>query len=101
MKRPKKRFNSREEILAEIDRYKIKFQRHMDRAQAFDVAADEYIICGTSDPEQIGYNREQAKKCRKSAYNIENNKLVKLKQKLAEFDTTTMNGIINDPSIQR
>lgn len=101
MKRPKKRFNSREEILAEIDRWKAKAQRLMERAASFDLTADEFAKYGSDNPNDIPWHREKAKACRKSVYRIEKDRLSRLKQKLSEFETKPMKGIVDDPSIQR
>lgn len=101
-KRTRRRYETANQIRDDIDRFKAKQKRHMERAAALDLTADEWIkYGGNQSPEDISWNREQAKKCRRSAQRIETVKLVKLKQKLAEFQTATMTGIVSDPSIQR
>lgn len=99
----KKRYESISQIYDEIDRYKLKARKFQDAANALDVKADMIARSEHADlnAELIGFTREQAAKHRRSAFRIENKKLIQLKQKLAEFQTQTLPGVVPDSSIQR
>jgi hypothetical protein len=85
-------------ITREIDSYKLKLQRLLDRAASFDLQADQLFKSGLS--EDGVYHREQAKKLRRSAFRIEKKRLPYLSQKLAEFLTPQLPAIDNgDKSI--
>jgi L-lactate utilization protein LutB len=76
----KKRFTSAQQISAEIDKRKKEFNHLLDLAQV-----------------QEGLNRhEDAKKLRVKARQIKDNQLDMLKEKLAEFNTELLPGVIKD-----
>lgn len=93
---PKKRYRSAQDITREIDLYKQKLQRLLDRASSFDLQADELFKAGPGLHEDATYHREQAKKMRRSAFRIEKIRLPFLSQKLAEFQTELLPGVITD-----
>ena len=101
--RTKKRYISISQINDEIDRYKAKARKLRDSADAYDIQADRIAQSDHAElnVELIGFNRIKASKLRRSAFNIENKKMVDLKQKLAEFTTDPLPGIIDDRLIQR
>lgn len=103
-KREKKRWMTANQIRDAIDEYKARAQNLMDTAATQDLKADR--LYETQDPrlaEDASFAREQAKKMRRSAQRIYEIKLVKLKQRLAEWSTELLPGVISDGdrSIQR
>lgn len=99
-KRTKKRFLTANQIRDEIDAYKLKYQKFTDQAAALDMKADEMARQGF-DSESINWNREQAKRVRATAARIKEVRLVKLKEKLAEWMTPQLPGLDNgDRSVQ-
>jgi hypothetical protein len=99
MNKIKKRYRHAREINYAIDRYKLKAQKLRDSASALDMQADEMIKpqnSGRWNREQITFNREQAKKKRQAAGRIEERTLSKLKEKLAEWQTDLLPGVITD-----
>lgn len=103
MKKPKKRYEHISQINDEIDRYRRKAKKLQEKAEALDIKADTIARSTGAElnAELIGFTRLHAAKLRRSVFNIENKKMVALKQKLAEFQTQIMPGIVADPSIQR
>lgn len=102
-KKPKKRFESISQIHDEIDRYKRKAKKLQDTADALDIKADALARSENAElnAELIGFTRAQARKHRTTVFNIENKKMAKLKEKLAEFQTAIIPGVVPDSSIQR
>lgn len=102
-KKPKKRYETISQINDEIDRYKAKAKKLQERACALDIKADTIARSENAElnAELIGFTREQARKLRRTVFNIENKKMAELKEKLAEFQTQIFPGIIEDRSIQR
>ena len=84
-KNKKKRFLTSQQITREMDLYKQRLQRLLDRATSTDIQADGLFQSGLN--EDGVYHREQAKKLRRSAFRIEKNRLPYLSQELAEFLT--------------
>lgn len=103
MKKPKKRYEHISQINDDIERYRKKAEKFRNSAEAQDIKAD--TIARSTDAhlnaELIGFTRAQAAKARRSAFNIETKKMVKLKEKLAEFQTEPLPGIVPDRSTQR
>lgn len=102
-KKPRRRYYTANQIRDEIQRYKTKAQSLMDSAATLDVKADQ--LYKTNDPtlaEDASFAREQAKKRRHSAQRIFEKRIPYLKQKLAEWQTDTLPGIIKngDRSVQ-
>lgn len=101
--RVKKRYEHENQIRADIDRFKAKAQKLRDAASALDMRADLLVKNNGAGGffGEISFARSQAEKKRKSAGRIETDRLVKLKQKLAEFQTEPIPGILPDRSTQR
>lgn len=98
---PKKRYYTAQQIRADIDKWKAKARGLMDSAAALDLKADQFFKAGEEYKEDAVWHREQAKKKRASALRIEHRKLVRLKEKLAEFYTKELPGMeTEDHSIQ-
>lgn len=96
-KKPKRRFYTANQIRAEIDRYRVKADKLTGQAVIYDLKAGELVRLGDpNSAEEIGFNREMAKKRRKSAARILDKKLPYLAQKLAEWQTDIMPGIITN-----
>jgi hypothetical protein len=89
-----KRFLTAQSITREIDLYKLKLQRLLDRASSFDMQADDLFKSGLT--EDATYHREQAKKMRRAAFRIEKKRLPFLARKLAAFNTELLPGVITD-----
>lgn len=89
----KRRYHNETEIQRDIDKWKAKAQKFMDSAAALDLKADSLFLTGRSElVPDAQFAREEAKKRRKSAFRIQNRKLVLLKEKLAEFLTEPLPG---------
>lgn len=86
-KRPKKRFFTAQHILDEIEKYKQKRIKYLERAIELDCEADAMRKRGPRYLEDLNYKRLQAKKLRQQAMTILEVKIPKLGQKLAEFQT--------------
>lgn len=94
-KKPKKRFHSVQQILAEIDRYKAMMQKHNDAANALELKASMMIRDDTSTIGEIHYAQREADRYRRAAARIQEKRLPKLKQKLAEIQTPQIPAIDN------
>lgn len=104
-KRVIKRFTSKEQIIAKIDKFTAKAKRHRDKQK------DCYSKAGTIRrhyQETPGFHEELAKATKldaegdrwgKKADRLEKDVLKVLSQKLAEFQTDTIPGITNDRSV--
>jgi len=97
-KRPKKRFFTASQVREDISRYQAKARKFLESAAALDLKADRLSNVGLS--EDATYDREQAKKARRSAARIEEKKLPYLKQKLSEIMTPELPGCKTDGSVQ-
>ena len=95
-KRTKRRFNSTNQIRDEIDRWKAKAGAYNASADMLEIKAADLYKQGPEWTEEANYAKEMAKKKRASAGRIESRKLVKLKEKMAEFNTNLLPGIIAD-----
>ena len=98
-KKGPRRYNSCNDIRDAIDLYKAKAQKLRESAAALDMKACEFAKAGPEFAEDLAYHREQAKKRRKSAQRIEEKTLNKLKNKMSEFQTNPIPGILPDRSI--
>lgn len=100
-KKPKARYFTANQIRDKIDQYKRRQRALMDSAAALEYRAD-LLIKHPLTAEDAVFAREQAKKKRRASARIEDKSLVKLKEKLAEFNTETIPGIIpgGDRSVQ-
>ena len=95
-----KRYQNELQILQDVEKARKDLSRHLAAADNYDIVAAHQFRAGPNHVENAGFNREQAKKCRRKAYRIENNRLPFLKQKLAEFQTPMLPAIDDgDPSI--
>jgi|ERR1035437_1556142 hypothetical protein len=95
-----KRYQNESQILKDVEKARKDLSRHLSTADNYDLVANHQFLAGPEHVENAGFNREQAKKCRRKAYRIENNRLPFLKQKLAEFQTPMLPAIDDgDPSI--
>lgn len=102
MKKTKRRYESHTQIIDEIERYKVKMQRLLERSLLLESKAMLLVLQNDGRwNEDIALKRKEAAKLRRSAFRIENHKLPYLKQKLAEFNTELLPGTgITDRSIQ-
>jgi len=94
-KRNKKRYETANAIRDEIDRCRTAVVKLQQTAEAMEIQAAEYFKI----PEMVedaAYRKEQAKRARKKAARLNDIRLVKLKDKLSEFMTQTLPGIIPD-----
>jgi hypothetical protein len=100
-KKPKRRFETANQIRDEIDKYKAKANKLMDSAAAYDLKADELFKTGNLEvAPDAEFARETAKKRRRSAARIMERRLPKLKDKLAEFATELLPGkVVEDRSV--
>lgn len=94
-RKTRKRYLTANQIRDEIDKYKEKHRRFLEQAEGLELSADEFART-ENGAEDAAYKREQAKKCRRSAQRIMEDRIPKLKQKLAEFATELLPGIITD-----
>ena len=91
--RTRKRYYTANQIRDDIDKWKAKAQKLRDAGAALDRKADMLFACGdVLLRADANYARETAEKRRASAGRIETRKLVKLKEKLAEFLTDPLPG---------
>jgi len=100
MKKQRKRFETAQQINDAIDQYKSKARKMIDHAVNLEYLAGQLAMAGPLEAENVLYKRAVARKLRVSAFNIEKNKLPKLKEKLSEFMTPQLPGLDDgDPSI--
>lgn len=100
-KKPKKRFETANQIRDEIDRQLAKRDRLIAEAEKVEDDARFFASLGPQHIEQQKYLEVQAKKLRASANRILDTKLVHLKHKLSEWMTDPLPHVgINDRSIQ-
>lgn len=100
-KKPR-RFETSQQIEDEIEACKERARHKMRVAHTLDMEAD--VLFQHHEESELGvFKREQAKKVRHQAYRIENVRIPKLSQKLAEFKTDLLPGVITngDRSIPR
>lgn len=93
--KPKRRFYTANQIRDEIDAYKAKAIRLQQTAEALELASRELMKV----PEMIEdakYKLFQSKRARSASARITNDKLVKLKAKLAELTTDLLPEVIKD-----
>lgn len=103
IKRPKKRFTSREQIIARIDKFTAKAKRQRSEQQKLYSEANQLKRVMTNRVEVIGTMARKetlADKLGLKADRLEKDVLPKLKEKLAEFDTDTIPGITMDRSVE-
>ena len=93
--KPKKRYQTCNEIRDEIERYQQKALRFVQQAEALELSAKE-LAKSALHGEAAAYNRTQAAKARRSAQRIHDKRLPLLKQKLAEWNTELLPGVITD-----
>lgn len=96
----KKRFTEEAQIIAEIDRCHAKSKEWFTMAEEWDAEADQLFKEG----ERIEYAkelRELAKAKRTRAYNLVHKKAKYYGEKLSEFRTATIQGVVPDTSIER
>lgn len=100
-KKPKKRFLTANQIRDEIDAYKAKAIRLQQTAEALELASRE-LMKVPEMVEDAKFKMSQASKAHRASARIREVRLVKLKQKLSEFETQLLPGVIgdNDRSIQ-
>lgn len=98
-KKPKRRYYTPQEITRDIDKAKERLRHHLAVADALDVEADMLYKAGPKFSVEASMKRNEAEKNRKSAYRLENKRIPFLSQKLAEFQTIPLSGVIPDPSI--
>jgi len=98
-KKPPRRFNTANEIRAEIDRYRAKARKLLAEADQLEEKAKELLGSeGHNEKwvkEQYGFNLDWAYKKRASASRIEEKTMVRLKNKLSEWMTPQIPGIDN------
>lgn len=94
-KKPRKRYETANQIRDDIARYKIKAEKLRQTAFDLDVEADRLSRTEYAENNRglIGFKRSQADKCRRSADRIETKKMTLLKQKMAEFMTDPLPGL--------
>lgn len=92
----KKRFLTANQIRDEIDKYKEKAERLRQSAEAYELKAKELRKAGPSLEEDAKCAEEQAKKNWASIKRIKESRLPKLKEKLAEWSTELLPGVIAD-----
>lgn len=96
--KPKKvrRFDTSQQIEDEIDLARKHIDHKLAVAQAYDIEADNLFKVGHPFSEDAVFKREQAKVLRRQAYRIETKRIPKLREKLAEFKTELLPGVITD-----
>lgn len=94
-KRTKKRYLTANQIRDEIDQFKQKALRSVQEAEGLELSARD-MAAYPNMKEDMVWRLEQAKKARRRAQRINDIKLPKLKQKLAEWQTEIMPSIITD-----
>jgi hypothetical protein len=105
----KARYTTREQIVADIDKWRVKAAKHISRAGNLYTAADQMreesrkkkthgarqrlVNSAKNADEEAGYQVEYAAR-------IRGGPLKQLSQKLAEFDTETLPGVTDDKSVE-
>lgn len=96
----KKRYHNAQQILEEIDLYKIKMQKLNNAAMALEMKADMLKKDGHGMEGEIHYAQSEALRYRNAATRIQEKRLPLLKSKLGEFLTPQLPTIDNgDKSI--
>lgn len=100
-KKEKKRYLTANQIREDIDKYKAKALRLVQQAEGLELHAKE-LDKNPLAKETAAWNRSQALKARKAAHRIHESKLKQLKEKLAEWQTDLLPGVLDklDRSVQ-
>ena len=99
-KKPKRRYETANEIRDEIDRQLAKARKFLETAEAYEQKAEMLRQDGGPWVEDAKFAMVLAGKARRSANRIKEKKLTVLKDKLAEWGTEPMKGVIPDRSVQ-
>lgn len=103
-KRPKKRFTSREQIIARIDKFTIKAKRQRESQRDCYVKSGQARRAHEQGDDSllrvIRMHESKGDKWGLKADRLEKDVLPALKAKLAEFDTDTIPGITTDRSVE-
>lgn len=96
MKKPPKRYETANQIRDEIDACKERVRHKLAAAEAYDIEASNLFKAGHPYEEDAAFKREQGKVLRRQAHRIETKRIPKLSEKLAEFNTELLPGVIPD-----
>lgn len=98
--KPKRRFNTANEIIDAIDLARQKSHDLIAKAESMEIKAKQLRRNGEEFEEDARYAEIQARKLRTKAFRLRSVKLVQLKDKLSEWMTPQLPAIDNhDPSI--
>lgn len=102
-RRPKKRYTNREQIIERINKFAAKARRKRDEQRAFYAEAGQLRRLYANDENEMikaGKKEAAGDKLGRQADRLEQDVLLGLRRKLAEFDTEVIPGITTDRSVQ-
>lgn len=96
-----KRYSTEAQILTDIDRAHERIRGQLSKAESLEASSVSLLRCGSPDMiESAKMKQSEADKLRRNTNLIIDRTLPHLKQKLAEFKTMTLPGVVSDSSIK-